>query len=96
MSYYALGLILWELASRKLPYYGSDETVIRTCVKAGEREDIPADTFPSFAKLISRCWAQRAEERLEADEVAEVLLSEAMATLQGPSLQSSGFCYFSQ
>ena len=62
---YALGMTLWELAAREIPFKegAGNEAVIMGWIKSGEQEKIPADTPRHFADLISRCWVQRAEVR---------------------------------
>ena len=35
---YAFAIILWELATRKIPYQGVNAAVVQNCVKGGERE----------------------------------------------------------
>ena len=62
---YALGMTLWELAARDIPFKDGDgnEAVIVDWIKSGEQEKVPADTPKTFADLISQCWAQRAEVR---------------------------------
>ena len=50
-------------------------------VKSGEREKIPAQTPTNMAALISRCWAQRAEERPNASEAVKSLLSSTVSAI---------------
>jgi len=70
---YSCGIILWALATRQTPYAGVDPVTIRESVKAGRREAIPGPCPPTFAALIGRCWAQRAADRLTADQVVQEL-----------------------
>jgi len=70
---YSYGIILWELAARKIPYQGAADIEIREGVKDGCRETMPADCPRSFATLITRCWDQRATSRPTADKVIEGL-----------------------
>lgn len=37
---FSVGVLLFELATRRLPYEGADDLSIRESVKAGEREEI--------------------------------------------------------
>ena len=57
-------MILWEIASRKLPFSDADDdlTVI-SWIKDGEQETIPNDCLPEFGKLISRAWAKDPDKR---------------------------------
>lgn len=72
---YASGIVFWEIAARKLPYEGKNHSQIMRFVEKGNRETIPEGTPPQFATLITRCWAQRAEDRPIIAEVARELLS---------------------
>ena len=67
---YAAGIVLWEVAARKLPYEGKNASQIMRTVDKGNRETIPEGTPPQFGVLISRCWAQRAYDRPLIDVVA--------------------------
>jgi len=56
---FAYGVILWEIAARHLPYENvASPDLIPMLIKEGKREAIPAGTPPTFARLISSCWAQ--------------------------------------
>ncbi len=71
---YALGMVLWELASRELPYNEvADPVEIRDAVRDGEREELPSDCPYAFAQLIQLCWTQKREERPSARLAAESL-----------------------
>ncbi len=70
---YALGMVLWEIASRDLPYRqakGNEHLVIKW-VGEGKRPDIPqSQEIPKgMGALIGKCWAQRAESRPPIKEV---------------------------
>jgi len=64
---YSFGVIMWEIASRQIPWHRADRVIpdVQVCaaVTSGRREAIPQDTPLSYARLIGLCWAQRAEER---------------------------------
>ena len=66
---YAFAIILWEIAARATPYEGVELEKVKSCVKQGERLDLPEGTPPAFAALITRCWAQLPEKRLTIEEV---------------------------
>lgn len=71
---YATGIVFWEIASRKLPYaIAENQEQIKDYVKEGNRETMPAGTPAPFAALMTRCWAQRAEDRPNMNEVARDL-----------------------
>ncbi len=102
---YAAGVILWEIAARELPYKGKNASQIMRYVDKGHRETIPAGTPPPFGLLISRCWAQRAEDRPSIDVVARDMrqlqaTGHATPPSAGPSSAhaslDSGFAAFSR
>jgi tRNA A-37 threonylcarbamoyl transferase component Bud32 len=78
---YAYGMVLWEIATRKMPYEEvTDATEIRDAVKAGDREEIPEETAnpaaplpTSYKKLIQVCWFQAPDKRPTAKEAIERL-----------------------
>ena len=94
---YALGMTLWELASREIPFKDGDgnEAVIIKWITDGEQEKIPEDTPKPFAALIARCWAQRAEDR----PLTPAIIAELGAGLSGGASstfsESSGYKVFS-
>ncbi|CAF0794758.1 unnamed protein product [Adineta steineri] len=70
---YSLGIVLWELATRCIPYDGVDEAVICQGVKAGERLEIPQDVPSSFASIISQAWSQEPNKRPTASALIQVI-----------------------
>lgn len=67
---YSLGVMLWEIASRQLPFQdAANDSLIRLWVSQGDREDIPSGTPEMFAKLIEQAWAQIPTERPTADKI---------------------------
>ena len=71
---YSMGIVLWELAARKLPFAEeSRDTVILAWVKDGEREEIPDDCPSSLGRIIEQCWHQEASERPSAFAAHDML-----------------------
>lgn len=71
---YSFGMILWEIASRKLPF--SDAThpgVLRQWIERGEKEELPDNTPKEFAQLIVKCWNKVPSERYSADKIVTIL-----------------------
>jgi len=70
---YSYGVTMWEIAARKKPFAGMNPTIQALKIASGTRETIPAETPLNYAKLIKKCWDQRAEERPTATQVVEEL-----------------------
>lgn len=84
---YALGVVLWELASRELPFKDvKDDDLIAAWVTHGKRENIPAGTPPQIASLITRCWDGDPSKRPGS---AQTLLRELMTEGRGGGSASS-------
>ena len=60
---YAYGMILWELATRKLPFYEADPKAIRGLIKDGDTPEIPTETPKNFASVIKQCWNMNRNKR---------------------------------
>merc|ERR1711974_124882 len=77
---FALGIILWELFTGRVPYSSHEVsksvfvTKFEDAIIEGLRPEIPTDDcIPEYSKLIEVCWAQDPTARLEAKEVIETL-----------------------
>lgn len=71
---YAYGMVLWEIASRKIPFSDAvNPNVIPTWVMNGERENIPNDCPNSYAKVIQLCWKGAPEDRPTATSALQQL-----------------------
>lgn len=68
-SRYAFGMILWELAARKLPYHKTPADEIRRNVRDGKRESIPEGCPDGYVELIQQCWQQDASKRPIIEQV---------------------------
>jgi serine/threonine protein kinase len=66
---YAYGMILWEIATRSLPFEGLTQRKVEKRIKSGKHEKIPADCPPEFAALIKKCWATKPGQRPRTDEI---------------------------
>ncbi|HCU05653.1 MAG TPA: hypothetical protein DIC51_05120 [Coxiellaceae bacterium] len=58
---FSLAVILWEIASRKQPWGGQEQSA--AVVKLGQREQIPDGTPSSYAAIIRRGWTQEPKNR---------------------------------
>lgn len=66
---YALGMVMWEVLTRKTPYATKTPTEIRTLVKSGKREECPTNTPPAYQQLIETCWQENIT-RPQASQIA--------------------------
>ena len=82
---YALGMVFWEISSRQFPFQEYENSkqseLLRQSIREGERPTIPQETPPTFAALIARCWAQRAEDRPVCADIVKALRGEATPTM---------------
>jgi ankyrin repeat protein len=86
---YSLGMTLWELVSRKLPFADANGE-ISTRVLQGEQETIPADTPEEIKAVIQACWSSQAEQRPSASKVVALLKANAlMRSPQHPSVSQA-------
>ncbi len=65
---YSLGMVLWELASREIPFKGAGN-MATAWIMQGTQEEVPEDTPPEFKTMILDCW-QAPEKRPEAKVLA--------------------------
>ncbi len=66
---YSLGMILWEIAARQLPFNdAANELTAMGWIKDGEQEKIPADCPKALAEIIQACWAAP-EKRPTAQDI---------------------------
>jgi len=71
---YSYGMVLWELASRKVPFSDAhNREILIKWLGDGEQEEIPQDCPTGFAKLIKWCWNQEPTRRPTIDQAASVL-----------------------
>jgi len=75
---YALGMVLYELLTHRLPFVDfldgkKAELVVPGWLKDGERPDIPSYADRNFKDLIERCWHQDSRSRPTAEQVANRL-----------------------
>ena len=72
---FSFGVIMWELATRKPPYYGIDGQVVsQRVVKEGLRPKISERDAPGpFLELMKRCWDDDPDRRPYFGEIMREL-----------------------
>jgi serine/threonine protein kinase len=71
---YSLGMVLWELASRKIPFAdAATPAIAATWVAQGEQEIVPEETPQELKQLIESCWDKEPSKRPNANVVAKRL-----------------------
>jgi len=69
---YAMGVIMWQLWFREVPFEGKAVHKIMSMVTRGKRPPMDkGDDLPptALAELINMCWVQEHENRLTIDQV---------------------------
>lgn len=73
---YSYGIVLSELATRKVPYEDSDasnQAVVVQWIKEGEHDEIPNDCPAAVKQIMTCCWSLQPEQRPQLPEVIEEL-----------------------
>eukprot|EP01033_Poteriospumella_lacustris_P013511 gene13511-9667_t len=72
---YAMGMVIWEIFTKEIPFGRMDVSEIRQKVLSGKRPAIPSYSMhPRVAALINRCWSQSPDDRPSASEIVDELL----------------------
>ncbi len=66
---YSLGIVLWEIINREVPFKDKMAGVIVGMVLAGNRETLPKKCPELFKLMITGCWNQDAKNRPDAQQV---------------------------
>ena len=86
VDWYAFGVLVWQLVTKKHPYKGMKYTeVVNHVVKDNKRLDIPEDTHELVKGLMKQCWEKEPDKRPKFNDVMEVL-EELSETLEGSML----------
>ena len=69
---YAYGILLWEIVTGGLPYYGLDANQVTAQVLYSDlRPSIPESVRPAVKTLIKNCWAKNPDIRPTFDEIVK-------------------------
>jgi serine/threonine protein kinase len=68
---YSLGVVLWEIVSRKLPYAGLTVGKMISKTVQGKRDPLPSPCPEVFRLMILACWNLEPSERPTAEQVGE-------------------------
>lgn len=71
---YALGVTLWEVYERRVPFGNMPEAAVVSQILAGKRPKFSSSDIPANVKrIIEVCWSARPNERPMADKIAYIL-----------------------
>jgi serine/threonine protein kinase len=70
---FSLGVIMWEVATRELPFAGDENARVALHIVEGKRPSIPANMPPGYADLMQACWHGEALQRPSAEQAAHML-----------------------
>eukprot|EP01126_Amoeba_proteus_P008356 TRINITY_DN1308_c0_g2_i3.p1 TRINITY_DN1308_c0_g2~~TRINITY_DN1308_c0_g2_i3.p1 ORF type:complete len:232 (+),score=55.60 TRINITY_DN1308_c0_g2_i3:912-1607(+) len=71
---YSLGVILWELISRQMPFADLEAFAIPIQVNKGKRPSpVPKTITKDYRKLVKKCWGPKPESRPTASHIVTIL-----------------------
>eukprot|EP00871_Galdieria_phlegrea_P005258 jgi/Galph1/5733/GphlegSOOS_G4318.1 len=71
---YSFGIILWEMTTKQLPYYGIQPMQVAVAVLSKQmRPPIPPQCPTELAQLIQTCWHQDPNRRPSFPEIMKIL-----------------------
>jgi serine/threonine protein kinase len=91
---YAFGVVVWEIFAKDTPFKMLPIEEIKRRVCSGERLKIPSWVPARVAGLISRCWAQRSDDRPSFTEIVDELLEIAEEVRDTKHTQVINECMF--
>jgi len=72
---YAFGVLLCEMFTAEVPFYGVEINSIRERVLGGDRPNCPSYAMPPRCqRLIQKCWHQRSDQRPDFTTIVDELL----------------------
>lgn len=83
---YSFGMVLWELATRQLPFSNTQNAqILMLWIMAGKHPDIPKACQPEYRDVIETCWKQKPDERATAKLLVKSL---SKLLINNPSQQN--------
>ena len=90
---YSFGMIMWEVVSKQLPFFGAAvEEVAERVVKEVLRPEIPIWCPWQYAELVQACWGPVPQRRPSFPEVLKALDSLVSLGWTGAPVDSAGDC----
>jgi len=92
---YSLGILLWQLDSRCIPYLGQHpQAIIYSVVSVGARPEVPHPNvahvgISAFCDLYKLCWAPLSEERPLMKNVVRNLINISLNSTNSPITSTS-------
>ena len=73
---YSFGIVMWELLTSSVPYQGVNLAILpKLVVNDGLRPDIPKETPPELANLMTSCWNANPMLRPSFHQITQLLAS---------------------
>ena len=74
VDWYAFGILMWQLVTKKHPYIGMKQMdIVQHVVHENKRLPLPEEAHPLLRDLISKCWNKIPDERPKFENVLECL-----------------------
>lgn len=70
---YSFAIIMWELASRSIPWAGLSSSEVSSAVLSGQRPAIPNDCPSAYAQLMQACWDPDPAKRPSFSHIVDLL-----------------------
>jgi serine/threonine protein kinase len=72
---YSLGIVMWEVATRKQPFAGENLARVAVEIVEGKRPPVPSNAPKSYVALMTACWHRKPHKRPSAEQVCHTIES---------------------